>query len=101
MEAGQRRLKEIQASQELPAEVADLLRARQEHRRRQLISDDLRATVAELKLDLIKVEREYLFELLRSGRITDEARRRLERELDLEEAAILSRRGEDEDILPL
>ena len=40
------------------------------------------------------MEREFLFHLLREGRITDEARRRLERELDLEEAAVISRRGE-------
>ena len=60
----------------------------------------VRPIVAELKLDLLRVEREFLFQLLREGRITDEARRRLERELDLEEAAIISRRGE-ESVLPL
>ena len=56
--------------------------------------------MAELNLDLLRVEREFLFQLLREGRITDEARRRLERELDLEEAAIISRGGE-ESLLPL
>jgi monovalent cation/hydrogen antiporter len=36
----------------------------------------------------IAAEREYIYRLLREGKITDEARRRIERELDLEEAAI-------------
>jgi CPA1 family monovalent cation:H+ antiporter len=48
---------------------------------------------ADLRLQLINNEREYLYDQLRQGRITDEARRRLERELDLEEAIILNRRG--------
>jgi len=40
---------------------------------------------------LIAAEREYIFRLLRDGQITDEARRRIERELDLEEAGIASK----------
>jgi len=43
---------------------------------------------AELRTELITAEREYIYGLLRDGRITDEARRRIERELDLEEASI-------------
>jgi monovalent cation/hydrogen antiporter len=100
IEAARRRMEELLASREIPAEVAELLRLRHDHRRRQLLGDELRETVAELKLDLLQVEREFLFQLLRDGRITDEARRRLERELDLEEAAIVSRRGEAP-VLPL
>jgi monovalent cation/hydrogen antiporter len=100
IEAAHRRMEELLASREIAAEVAELLRQRHDHRRRQLVGDELRETVAELKLDLLQVEREFLFQLLREGRITDEARRRLERELDLEEAAIISRRGE-ESVLPL
>ncbi|HEX2512343.1 MAG TPA: cation:proton antiporter, partial [Xanthobacteraceae bacterium] len=100
IEAAHRRMQELLASREIPTEVAELLRLRHDHRRRQLVGDELRESVAELKLDLLRVEREFLFQLLREGRITDEARRRLERELDLEEAAIISRRGE-ESVLPL
>ncbi len=100
IEAAHRRMQELLASREIPTEIAELLRLRHDHRRRQLVGDELRETVAELKLDLLRVEREFLFQLLREGRITDEARRRLERELDLEEAAIISRRGE-ESVLPL
>ncbi len=100
IEAAHRRMQELLASREIPTEVAELLRLRHDHRHRQLVGDELRETVAELKLDLLRVEREFLFQLLREGRITDEARRRLERELDLEEAAIISRRGEAS-VLPL
>ena len=45
-----------------------------------------------MRLELIAAERDFLYELLRDGKITDESRRRLERDLDLEEAAILARR---------
>jgi hypothetical protein len=42
--------------------------------------------------ELIATERDFLHDLLRDGKITDESRRRLERDLDLEEATILARR---------
>ena len=44
--------------------------------------------MAEIRAELIAAEREHIHGLLRNGRITDEARRRIERELDLEEASI-------------
>ena len=44
-----------------------------------------------LRLELIEAERQHLHRMLREGRITDESRRRIERELDLEEAALVSR----------
>jgi NhaP-type Na+/H+ and K+/H+ antiporters len=100
IEAARRRLEELLEEGDFPDEVVELLRARHDHRSRQLIGDEIRETVGELKLDLLQVERKFLFQLLREGKITDEARRRLERELDLEEAAVLSRRGE-ESPLPL
>jgi len=50
------------------------------------------ATNAQLHLELIKAEREFLHELLRKGEITDESRRLIERELDLEEASIFCNR---------
>ncbi len=43
---------------------------------------------ADLRTELIAAEREYIYRLLQDGQITDEARRRIERELDLEEASI-------------
>ena len=47
---------------------------------------------AALKVFDNAAERDFLYSLLRQGKITDESRRRLERELDLEEATILSKR---------
>jgi CPA1 family monovalent cation:H+ antiporter len=50
-----------------------------------------------LRAELINAERAYISQLLREGRITDEARRRIERELDLEEATITLKREDEED----
>ena len=47
-----------------------------------------------MKRELIATEREFIYRLLRDGKITDEARRRIEYELDLEEAS-LANRGSD------
>jgi monovalent cation/hydrogen antiporter len=46
------------------------------------------SVAADIRAALIAAEREHIHQLLRDGRITDEARRRIERELDLEEASI-------------
>ena len=58
------------------------------------------AAALALRTELITAEREYIYRLLQEGQITDEARRRIERELDLEEATIMLKR-EDEDDPPL
>ena len=58
------------------------------------------AAALALRAELISAEREYIYRLLQNGQITDEARRRIERELDLEEATITLKR-EDEDDPPL
>jgi CPA1 family monovalent cation:H+ antiporter len=46
---------------------------------------------AKIKADLIEAERDFIWQLLRDGKITDEARRRIEYELDLEEASVANR----------
>ena len=51
-------------------------------------ASDAGALAADVKMELIAAEREYIYRLLQDGQITDEARRRIERELDLEEASI-------------
>jgi CPA1 family monovalent cation:H+ antiporter len=53
------------------------------------------AAAADIRLDLIAAERDYIYRMLQEGQITDEARRRLERELDLEEASIALNREEN------
>jgi monovalent cation/hydrogen antiporter len=49
---------------------------------------------AKVKAELIEAERDFIYQLLRDGKITDEARRRIEYELDLEEASVANR-GKD------
>jgi len=81
--------------------VLDLLRSRQANRARQVPKDSnakqaVGAALA-LRAELINAERAYIYQLLREGQITDEARRRIERELDLEEATITLKREDEED----
>ncbi|MFA6264471.1 MAG: Na+/H+ antiporter [Pseudolabrys sp.] len=93
------RLDKAIADKELPDYVASHLRVRNQGRQQVLpqnLTEDLpliRQTAA-LKLELIGAERVFIYQLLREGRITDEARRRIEYELDLEEAS-LANRGKD------
>jgi CPA1 family monovalent cation:H+ antiporter len=91
----QSRLQELAATEGLSSEVLDVLRARHEDRAGRLPreladSSGSAAAAAQLRLQLIDDERRYIYRLLQEGKITDEARRRIERELDLEEASIAS-----------
>ena len=45
----------------------------------------------DLTRELISSERKFIHVLLRDGKITDETRRRIERDLDLEEASLQNR----------
>ncbi len=95
--AARQHLDRLATERGLDEEIVSFLNARHDQRER-LIPSDLDDGMAamrirnDLRLELIAAERDFLYELLRSGRITDESRRRLERDLDLEEAAILARR---------
>ena len=90
-------LEKIAVERKLGIEVVNFLQARHDHRLRQ-IPTDMDEGLAhtrfnnDLRMELIAAEREFLYQLLRDGKITDESRRRLERELDLEEATIVSKR---------
>lgn len=77
-----RRLRELQLER-----VDRLLRRRDRDGEGALLA----AKLDELELALIQAERDTINRLLREGKITDETRRRIERELDLREEAI--RRG--------
>lgn len=74
------------------AEVAMDLRHRHEGRRRRAEwardEPDLARRAGELELALIGSQRDLAWERFAAGAITDEARRRIEHELDLEEARI-------------
>jgi monovalent cation/hydrogen antiporter len=87
----------ITENREPSDEVVRLLRARHEIRSNQLPGSvdadarDISALGTELTRELISAERRFIHDLLREGRITDETRRRIERDLDLEEASLDNR----------
>jgi monovalent cation/hydrogen antiporter len=49
----------------------------------------------EIELQLIAAERQQINDLFRSGKLKDEARRRIERELDLREAQLVNQQAEE------
>jgi monovalent cation/hydrogen antiporter len=97
LKLAQMRLEQLAANKQIAPEVLAVLRARHDDRFGRLPNPesdrfDPAEAAANVRSDLIALEREYIYGLLREGRITDEARRRIERELDLEEAAIARER---------
>jgi CPA1 family monovalent cation:H+ antiporter len=92
----EKRLQKVIDERELPDEVIELLRTRNQSRS-QILPDNLQESLAQMRLsasvkkELIDAEREFIYQLLRDGKITDEARRRIEYELDLEEASVANR----------
>jgi monovalent cation/hydrogen antiporter len=97
LDAALKSLDAITDDRELSDEVIKLLRARHETRANQLpdsLDPDARDVSAEgtdLTRELIATERKFIHALLRDGKITDETRRRIERDLDLEEASLANR----------
>jgi monovalent cation/hydrogen antiporter len=87
----------ITNDRELSDEVVKLLRARHQIRTNQLPDTlaldrrDVSMAGTELTRELIGTERKFIHALLRDGKITDEIRRRIERDLDLEEASLANR----------
>ncbi|THD50037.1 MAG: Na+/H+ antiporter [Bradyrhizobium sp.] len=93
-------LKSLEAmtdDRDLSDEVVRLLRARHDIRANQLPDSldpdahDASAAGTGLTRELIATERKFIHVLLRDGKITDETRRRIERDLDLEEASLANR----------
>jgi monovalent cation/hydrogen antiporter len=93
----EKRLDKLVNERELPDEVIELLRTRNQSRS-QILPDNLEESLDQMRLtasvkkDLINAERDFIYQLLRDGKISDEARRRIEYELDLEEASVANRR---------
>jgi CPA1 family monovalent cation:H+ antiporter len=91
-----KRLEKVIDERELPDEVVDLLRTRNQSRS-QILPNDMEDGLehmrlsASVKKELIDAERDFIYQLLRDGKITDDARRRIEYELDLEEASVANR----------
>jgi CPA1 family monovalent cation:H+ antiporter len=97
LNASRDRVKRLSADGKVPEDVLAILRARHDHHAGQLPRNTkaglkAAAAAAELRADLIAAEREYIYRLLQDGKITDEARRRIERELDLEEESLAFKR---------
>jgi len=97
LDAALKSLDAITDDRELSDEVVKLLRSRHEIRANQLpdsLNPDAHDVSAEgtgLTRELIAAERKFIHALLRDGKITDEIRRRIERDLDLEEASLSNR----------
>jgi monovalent cation/hydrogen antiporter len=95
----EKRLEKAIKQHDLPREAVAHLRTRNQSRLQILPTnlteglEHMRRT-AKIKGELIEAEREFIYQLLRDGKITDEARRRIEYELDLEEASVANR-GKD------
>jgi len=95
----EKRLQKLIKHCDLPDEAIAHLRTRNQSRIQILPTnlteglDHMRET-AKIKTQLIEAERDFIYQLLRDGKITDEARRRIEYELDLEEAGVANR-GKD------
>jgi Na+/H+ antiporter len=103
IEAAIERLEELRAERGLTEEVVHPLRARHRarltHAEHRSDGDDLHRKLTELhdeiELELIAAERQHINDLFRSGKLKDEARRRVERELDLREAHLANQSGEE------
>ena len=94
LEEVEKRLESV--GEKLPEPVRELLRTRNRSRA-QILPHDLEDGLDQLRLsakvkkELIDAERRFIHRQLREGKLTDEARRRIEYELDLEEASLANR----------
>jgi len=85
---------EMAKTRQLPDDIVDILCARHVARSNQVPGGEagdkayMTDESAQLVRELIADERKFIHRLLREGKITDEARRRIERDLDLEEAVL-------------
>jgi monovalent cation/hydrogen antiporter len=103
VEAAIARLDALGAERQLSDETLAMLRTRHQERLRHVTHrsegneahDRLTELHHEIEMELIEAERKRINELYRRGELKDEARRRIERELDLREAHIMNVRGEE------
>jgi CPA1 family monovalent cation:H+ antiporter len=91
-----KRLEKAIKEHDLPDDAIEHLRTRNQVRLQILPANltdgvDQARRTAKVKAELIEAERDFIYQLLREGKITDEARRRIEYELDLEEASVANR----------
>jgi CPA1 family monovalent cation:H+ antiporter len=98
--AAMERLDKLIAEQALPDDIARELRAQHKSRLQRITdrSNDDRKKISALRdevdLQLMEAERDAINALYRKGALKDEARRRIERDIDLREAHIANIQGE-------
>ncbi|HUO68905.1 MAG TPA: Na+/H+ antiporter, partial [Gammaproteobacteria bacterium] len=97
------RLDQIENDERLELDLLERLRVQHRERLRRVDhrghADGEHRTAQDLhdkiEFSLIEAERQRVNELYRRGELKDEARRRIEREIDLREAQLVSWRGEE------
>jgi monovalent cation/hydrogen antiporter len=102
IQAAIERLKQLESERHLPEEAVRPLRSRYRDRLEYIEQRGdgnaghrkLTETEDEIEALLIEAEREQINELLHLGKLTDETRRKIERELDLRVADLTNARGE-------
>ena len=105
IEAALKRLDDLASERDLPDEVLHPLRSyhrdRLRHVQHRSDGDDGHRRLTELRDEvecmLIAAERRHINELFRAGKLKDEPRRRIERELDLREAHHKHQRSDEDD----
>jgi monovalent cation/hydrogen antiporter len=103
IEAATDRLDQLRAERHLLEDIVQPLRALLRERLKQIEhrsdADDAHRRLTELhdeiELLLITAERQQINQLFRSGRLKDEGRRRIERDLDLREAHLANQRAQE------
>jgi monovalent cation/hydrogen antiporter len=103
IEAAIERLDQLAVERAFPDEVVAPIRAYQRDRMRRVThrsdgDDDHKKLIGlrdDVELELIAAERKVINDLYRGGKLKDEQRRRIERELDLREAHLASVRAEE------
>ena len=93
LDTAARTLELIAAERAVPDDIVSEVQSHLADQRRHVPGDTedhlaLARSTAELRAELIGEQRRVLHQLLRDGKLSDESRRRIERELDLEEEAL-------------
>ena len=98
LNAASERLDQLAAERDLPPDEIEIMRAQHRDRLKHLENDGIghhNEVHDEIERLLIAAERTRINDLFRSGKLKDEARRRIERELDLREGYLSNRQSEE------
>ena len=98
LDIARKRLGEIASDRQIPPEVSAQLSDHHDDVRRQLPKaaadrSDQGALQKAIRAELIETQRNHLHRMLREGRLTDESRRQIERDLDFEAITLATSDG--------